>query len=204
MRCAPQSRLFLAISLINALVSADTFACVDVAFCLQKRRKEALAMPTQKCFCLNDDEPLFPCPDHSCQDDREQPIRVGAVHAGRFTCPLSMMSGWRKRAFSAMSSDLLLPRSAMVPSSNEVLRGLVQRTKRVWSRSRQRRSNRLKEGRKKRVHRKSFSFAKMGRCVLPSCKHMMTSFDGTLSSLHLQVVGACSLVLNSGYIVASL
>ena len=62
-------------------------------------------------------------------------------------CRLSMMSCWRKSAFSAMSSDLLLPRSAMVPSSNEVLSGLVQRTKRVWSLSRRRRISRLREER---------------------------------------------------------
>jgi len=40
-RSAPQSRLFFAISLINAMVSGAIFACVDVAFdfSFHKRRK---------------------------------------------------------------------------------------------------------------------------------------------------------------------
>src|SRR5205823_13882140 len=55
------------------------------------------------------------------------------VHPGRFTCRLRMMRGFRKRAFSAMSSDLLQPRSVRVESGKEVLSGLVQRVKREES-----------------------------------------------------------------------
>ena len=52
------------------------------------------------------------------------------VYVGRFTCRLRMIRGTRKRAFSAMSSDLLLPKSVRVASGKEVPSGLVQRTKR--------------------------------------------------------------------------
>jgi len=48
------------------------------------------------------------------------------VHAGRFTCRLRMMSCCRKSAFSAMSSALLLARSASVPSGKEEVSGVVQ------------------------------------------------------------------------------
>jgi hypothetical protein len=60
-------------------------------------------------------------------------IRSVFVHVGRFTCRLSMMSGCRKRACSAMSSALLLARSASVPSGKEQVGGLVHCTKRVGS-----------------------------------------------------------------------
>jgi len=48
------------------------------------------------------------------------------VHAGRFTCRLRMMSCCRKSAFSAMSSALLLARSASVPRGKEEVSGFVQ------------------------------------------------------------------------------
>ena len=35
-------------------------------------------MPPQQCVWLNDDERLFPCPNHPCQKDEEQPIRLRA------------------------------------------------------------------------------------------------------------------------------
>src|SRR5438105_2806215 len=60
-------------------------------------------------------------------------MRSAFVHAGRFTCRLRMMSCRRKRAFSAISSDLLRPRSARVPSGNEEESGFVQRVKREES-----------------------------------------------------------------------
>jgi hypothetical protein len=47
------------------------------------------------------------------------------------------MRGFRKRAFSAMSSYLLLPRSVSVASGNEVLSGFVQQAKREESASKQ-------------------------------------------------------------------
>jgi len=49
------------------------------------------------------------------------------VNVGRFTCRLRTMSWCRKRAFSAMSWDLLFPRSVRVASGKEVTSGLVQR-----------------------------------------------------------------------------
>ena len=59
------------------------------------------------------------------------------VQAGRFTCRWRMISCWRKRAFSAMSSELLLPKSASVPSRKDDMSGLVQRVKREESASKQ-------------------------------------------------------------------
>src|SRR5947208_1187918 len=49
MRSAPQSRLFFAVSLINAMVSTFTFGFFEVAFdlCFQKRRA-SLTVPPQK------------------------------------------------------------------------------------------------------------------------------------------------------------
>ena len=64
-------------------------------------------------------------------------MRSVLVNVGRFSCRLSMLSGWRKSAFSAISSDLLLPRSVRVESGKEVPSGLVQRVKREESASQQ-------------------------------------------------------------------
>jgi hypothetical protein len=55
------------------------------------------------------------------------------VHAGRLTCRRRMMSCWRRRAFAATSSDVLLARSVAVPRMREVADGCVQSTKRRWS-----------------------------------------------------------------------
>jgi len=55
------------------------------------------------------------------------------AHVGRLTCRRRMMSGCRRRAFSATSSDLLLARSATIPNRREGVEGVVQSTKRWWS-----------------------------------------------------------------------
>jgi hypothetical protein len=64
-------------------------------------------------------------------------MRSVLVNVGRFTCRLRTMRGFRKRAFSAMSWDLLLPRSVSVASGNEALSGFDQQAKREWSTSKQ-------------------------------------------------------------------
>jgi len=46
-----------------------------------------------------------------------------------------------------------------------------------------------------RVHRKSFSFAKMGRFIMLSREHMITFSILPLSHLHLQAVEECTIVL---------
>jgi hypothetical protein len=53
-------------------------------------------------------------------------MRSVIVHTGRFTCRLRMMSCCRRSAFSAMSSDLLLARSASAPTGKEEVSGLNQ------------------------------------------------------------------------------
>lgn len=117
---------------------------------------------------------------------RTRSNRSAFVHAGRFTCRFSMMSCWRKSTFSAISSDLLLPRSARVPSSSEVFSGLVQRTKRVWSLSKQRRISRLREERAEFTERVSPS--PWVDVLCHHVGHMIAPFDVTLSYLHLQAV----------------
>ena len=64
---------------------------------------------------------------------RTRRLRSVLVQAGRFTCRLKTMSCCRKRAFSATSSVLLLPRSASVPSGKEEESGFVQRAMREAS-----------------------------------------------------------------------
>jgi hypothetical protein len=44
-----------------------------------------------------------------------------------------MISWYRNRAFSAISSDFPLVMSASVPSTREVVDGLIQRKKHAWS-----------------------------------------------------------------------
>src|SRR5258706_3122036 len=75
-RSAPQSRLLLAISLINAMVSAATFACADFAFdfCFQKSRT-SLTMPPEKRLRLDNKEGLPPCSNGSCQKHQQDAIR---------------------------------------------------------------------------------------------------------------------------------
>jgi Winged helix DNA-binding domain len=64
-------------------------------------------------------------------------MRSLLVKDGRFTCRLRTRSCWRRSAFSAISSDLLRPRSVRVASGKEVLSGLVQRAKREENASQQ-------------------------------------------------------------------
>ena len=59
-------------------------------------------------------------------------MRSVLVQIGRFTCRCSMMRGFRRKAFSAASSDLLLAKSVNVPSSSDEVSGLVQATKLWW------------------------------------------------------------------------
>jgi len=134
MRSAPQSRLFLAISLINAIVSRESFGCLESAFDLrfQNRRKSSRCHPAQGLW-LHYEKCLLPAPNHP-RVARNKRNRSDFLHAGRLTCRCRMMSCWRKSAFSATSSVFSLARSASVPSSNEVFSGLVQRKKPCWSR----------------------------------------------------------------------
>ena len=74
-RSAPQSRLFFAISLINAMVSGAIFTCVDVAFDFSfQKRRASLTMPLEKGLWLNNVEGLPPCPSYPCQKHEEEPI----------------------------------------------------------------------------------------------------------------------------------
>ena len=59
-------------------------------------------------------------------------LRSVLVETGRFTCRRRIMSCWRRNAFSATSSLLLLVRSVSVPSNSELLRGFVQPRAERW------------------------------------------------------------------------
>ena len=75
MRSAPQSRLFAAISLIKAIVSGESLGFLAHAFdlCFQNTRKSSRWKP-QKCLRLDNEEGLFPGPNHSGQEHQEKPI----------------------------------------------------------------------------------------------------------------------------------
>jgi hypothetical protein len=81
-RSAPHSRLSLAISLIKATVSAEIFglraAALDVYF--QKSRKPWRCHRSNVVF-LNDEEGLFPGPNHACQKHQEHAVRFGTCRS---------------------------------------------------------------------------------------------------------------------------
>ncbi len=141
-RSAPQSRFCPAISLIKATVSAGIFGLEDAALDLyfQNRRnpwrchRSSVSGWTMNRACFQVRTALA---------RRTGSIRSVLVQVGRFTCRRRMIRCWRRNAFSATSSDLLLARSVSVPSRREVVSGLVQATKRWWSDWRQRPINRL-------------------------------------------------------------
>jgi hypothetical protein len=124
-RSAPQSRLFAAISLIKAIVSGDILGCVARAFdwCFQNKRNASRCQRSRVSGWTRN-RACFHTRTALAKSTRK--MRSLFVHTGRFTCRLRMISCCRKRAFSAMSSNLLRPRSAKVPSGNEELSGLVQ------------------------------------------------------------------------------
>ena len=123
-RSAPQSRLLLAISLINATVSAGIFGLAEAALDLYfqyslnpwrcHRRSVSGWKMKSACFQVR-----------TILASRTRSIRSARVHAGRFTCRRRMMSCWRRSAFSATSSDFLLVRSVNVPKMRELVAGFV-------------------------------------------------------------------------------
>ena len=79
MRSAPQSRLFLTISLINAIVSGESFGCLESAFdvCFQNKRKSSRCHPAQG-LRLHNEERLLPGPHHPRKKHQEDPIGLPA------------------------------------------------------------------------------------------------------------------------------
>jgi hypothetical protein len=77
-RWAPHSRLSLAISLIKATISADSFglraADLDVSF--QKSRKPWRCQ-REPGLRLDDEQGVLPGPNHPCQKHQEESIRFG-------------------------------------------------------------------------------------------------------------------------------
>ena len=78
MRSAPQSRLFVAISLIKAIVSAATFGWWEEAFDLRfQYRRKSSRCERQQGIWLNNEERLFLDPNEPCQQDEEHAIGPG-------------------------------------------------------------------------------------------------------------------------------
>jgi hypothetical protein len=112
--------------LIKAMVSAATFGLWEEVFDLrfQYRRKSPRCHRSRVSGCTMK---RACCYDRTSLASRTGRMRSVLVNVGRFTCRLRTMSCWRRRAFSARSSDLLRPRSVRVESGKEVLsaRGLI-------------------------------------------------------------------------------
>jgi len=89
------------------------FGCSRPRFVLPEKSK-SLAMPLEQRLWLDNEQGVFP--GLNCLARRTRSIRSVLVQAGRFTCRRRMISCCRSRAFSAMSSDLLLARSVSVQS----------------------------------------------------------------------------------------
>ena len=68
MRSAPQSRFLLAISLINAILSRESFGFLESAFdlCFQNKWKSSRCHPAQGLW-LHNEEDLLPGPKHPRQ-----------------------------------------------------------------------------------------------------------------------------------------
>ena len=127
MRSAPQSRLFLAISLINAIVSGESFGCLASAFDLrfQNKRKSSRCHRSKVCGCTMKSACFHVRIILARNNKRNLSV---FLQAGRLTCRCRMMSCCRNNAFSTSSSDLPLARSVIVPSRREVERGFIQQT----------------------------------------------------------------------------
>ena len=129
---APQSRLSFAICLIEAMVSAATFGLWEEVFALrfQYRRKSSRCHRSSVSGCTIT---RACCQVRTSLASRTRRKRSVLLIDGRYTCRLSMRSWCRKRAFSAMSSDLLLLRLVKVENGKEVKSGFVQPAKREES-----------------------------------------------------------------------
>ena len=125
---APQSRLFIAISRIKAIVSSAILGLREAAFDFrfQYKRKSSRCHLRSVSGCTIKRAGFQVRTSFA---SRTRSIRSALVTGGLFTRRLRIISCWRKRAFSAISSDLLRPRSAMVCSDKEEMCGFVQRAR---------------------------------------------------------------------------
>jgi hypothetical protein len=74
--------LFAAISLIKAIVLSESLGCLECAFDLrfQSKRKSSRWKP-QQCLWLDNEESLFPCPDHTSQEHQQKPIPLSVCRS---------------------------------------------------------------------------------------------------------------------------
>ena len=123
--CTPESILFRHLPDQGDGFGGD-FRLVGRSLCSSLPiQTEELPMPA-RASCLVARVMWACCQVRATRASRTRRMRSVLVYAGRFTCRLRMIRGFRKRAFSARSSVLLLPRSLRVVSGREVLSGLVQ------------------------------------------------------------------------------
>jgi hypothetical protein len=75
MRSAPQSRLLVAISLMNLITSSESLGLFERAWdvCFQNKRKSSRWKPQQR-FRLDKVKRLFPGPNHSGQEHQEKSV----------------------------------------------------------------------------------------------------------------------------------
>ena len=86
MRSAPHKRLFSAIVLINATVSAGILGCLEAALDRSPPEPaERLTMPAEEGIGLHNEKRLFPVPDGSREYDQKQPIGPGTCWALHLT-----------------------------------------------------------------------------------------------------------------------
>ena len=132
MRSAPQSRLLAAISLINVIVSCESLGLLERAFdlCFQNTRKSSRCQRRSVSGCTIKSA-CFQVRTILARNTRS--TRSVFWYTGRLICRRKMISWCRNSAFSASSSALPLVRSANIPSTREVVSGLIQRETRSWS-----------------------------------------------------------------------
>jgi hypothetical protein len=132
MRSAPQSRFLLAISLINAIVSGESFGCLESVFdlCFQNKRKSSRCHRSTVSGCTIKSA-CFQVRSILARND-ERNLSV-FLQTGRLTCRCRIVSCCRNNAFSTSSSDFPLVRSVIAPCRREMERGFIQRTMPSWS-----------------------------------------------------------------------
>ena len=88
-------------------------------------------MPAKNSPRLDNEEGLFPGPNHPGKKHQEKPVHLPVDRSFDLSTKDHQLLSYS--AFSASSSDFPLGISASVPSKREVVGGLIQREKRFWS-----------------------------------------------------------------------
>ncbi len=130
MRCAPHNRLFTAMSLISAMVSAATrgVRLFTRDFSRQNRRKPRRCQPNNVSGLTSSSAW---CQTSSRLASTTNQNRSVLVSFGRLTWRLKIMSCWRSSAFSANNCALLRVTSKATPAASAYGAGCVACLKRT-------------------------------------------------------------------------